>query len=170
MMHKIFFGLLIFYLTVVANSQNCTGILAGTNCVQEFLNFEDSVYLTIVPTNVNYVQFNQEISTFCSSQCKSTTDQYLQCLNDTDYLNFLNKGLCGKLNQEYCLVHHVRGTTSGMISPIGSLDLGICPSTENDDDITLICIGGSSCHQKLQKIFDYLSCCALPFFLVTIKI
>ena len=164
-MQKIISLLLIFCLIAVVNSQNCTAIVVGTKCGQEFVNFTDSVYLTSVPTNVNYVQFNQKISTYCSSQCKNTADQYFRCLNDSEEISFLNKGLCGKLNQEYCLVHHVRGTTTGIISPIGSLDSGICPSTETDDVKTLHCIGGSSCHQKLQKISDYLSCCTLPLFI-----
>lgn len=160
-MHNLFY-LLIFCLTAVTNSQNCTAIIAGTNCVQELQNFIATVYLTTVPNNVDYVQFNQKISTFCSSQCKNITLQYFQCLNNSEYINFLNDGLCGKLNQEYCLVRHVRGTTSGMISPIGSLENGICPFTDINDETTIHCIGGSSCQQKLQNISDYLSCCFVP--------
>ena len=165
MMQKIISFLLIFCLIAVVNSQNCSNILSNNNCRQEFINFVDDVYLETIPTNINYAQLNQKISSYCSSTCKNTAVQYLQCEKDTNGLSFINNGLCAKINQDYCLVHHVRGTIAQTIPPVKTLDSpSICPSQNISGTIILTCTTGDSCHQKLQSGADYLMCCAGPFF------
>ena len=58
---------------------------------------------------------NSAVNEFCSSECKDFFVAYYNCINHTDLVTFYNNGLCGRMNQQYCVIHFE--FTSGVIIP-----------------------------------------------------
>ena len=70
----------------------------------------------------------------------------------------INNGTCGKINQEFCYVHHLRGTTAGIIVTYNTL-LNICPLYTNTD--INYCVEGA-CQRNVTQWANYMGCCASP--------
>ena len=115
-------------------------------------------YLLNIYPNANedfYRNVSQQLTAFCASQCKRIDVTLLNCNNETDFVTYVNDGICGKINQEFCLVHHLRGTTAGTILTANA-SLISCP--ENN---TFYCIEGA-CQRSVTQWANYMDCCASP--------
>ena len=109
--------------------------------------------------NVTKDQLNSALNEFCFSECKELFVAYYRCFNDTAYLvSFFNDGICGRINQEYCMVRYLHGITSGAIIPLAIISIG-CPI--NYDNYFSYCIDGS-CQNNVTQFVDYMECCAVP--------
>ena len=115
---------------------------------------------TFSPVNVTEDQLNSALNMYCSSECKNLFVAYYSCFNDTAYLvSFYNNGICGRINQEYCVVRYLRGITSGAIIPLHIISNG-CPYNPYDNYFSY-CIDGS-CQNNVTQFVDYMECCAVP--------
>ena len=106
-----------------------------------------------------YHQVNQRLTAFCGSQCKNVLVAYHKsCSFDTSFATFTNNFTCGKINQEHCYIHYLRGVTAGTIVTYRTL-WRICP--ENRNTLKSSCTEGA-CKLYMTQYAGYMSCCAGP--------
>ena len=141
---------------------NCTEVnyqfIYGKIC-RPYPDILQVVYLHKRYPNANedfYRNVSQRLTAFCASQCKRITVAYYNCLNETHVVTAYNYGVCGKINQEFCLVHHLRGTTAGTIVTFGTL-VNICPPPS--PDAIQYCVKGA-CQRNVTQWANYMGCCA----------
>ena len=79
------------------------------------------------PTEAFYHYVSQRLTAFCASQCKRTIIAFFNCNNYIHAASAYNNGVCRKINQEFCYVHHLRGTTAGTIVTLDTL-WNVCTS------------------------------------------
>ena len=84
-----------------------------------------------------YRNVSQQLTVFCASQCKPILEAFFKCQNETNGIIGLNYGTCGKINQEFCYVHHLRGTTAGTIVSFNKFRR-ICPYNINTNRRTVL--------------------------------
>ena len=133
-------------------------LLNGNFCTPYYDILNDNYLVNIYP-NANedfYRNVSQQLTAFCASQCKRIVVTLFNCNNETDYVTYINDGICGKINQEFCLVHHLRGTTAGTILTVNASFIS-CPENNN----TLYCIEGA-CQRSVTQWANYMDCCASP--------
>ena len=142
-------------------------LINNTNVSSICIDVESSIDLifdvvfggTFSAVNVTEDQLNSALNEFCSSECKELFVAYYRCFNDTAYVvSFYNDGICGRINQEYCMVRYLHGITSGVIIPLAIISNN-CPF--NYDSYFYYCIDGS-CQNNVTKFIDYMECCAVP--------
>ena len=129
--------MLIFSIAVV-RSENQDGV----NCTDVINQFIHGNFCTLYPDIINgtylskrypdatedfYRNVSQRLTVFCASQCKPILEAFFKCQNETNGIIGLNYGTCGKINQEFCYVHHLRGTTAGTIVSF-NIFRRICPN------------------------------------------
>ena len=123
------------------------------------------LYLDIISANYLYKHYphatedfycnvSQRLTAFCASQCKRIVVAYFNCHDYTAEANFLNYGTCGKINQEFCYVHYLRGTAAGTIVTYNTLR-NICLYYRNFQ----YCSGGV-CQRNMTQWANYMGCCA----------
>ena len=66
--------------------------------------------------------------------------------------------MCGKINQEFCYVHYLRGITADTIVTYSTLRR-ICPENSN----THYCTEGA-CQRNMTQFANYMGCCTGPLF------
>ena len=108
-----------------------------------------------------YRNVSQQLTAFCASQCKRLIVAYFNCHNNTHVATFYNNGVCGKINQEFCYVHHLRGTAGGTIVTLDTF-LHLCPYYSNIDGH--YCVEGV-CQRNVTQWENYMGCCASSFLL-----
>ena len=139
---------------------NCTDVdyqFNHGNFCRPYQDIIDSNYLIKRYPNATedfYHNVSQQLTAFCASQCKRIFVAYFNCHNNTDAATFLNYGICGKINQEFCYVHHLRGTTAGTIVTYDML-LNICPDISDN----WYCVKGA-CQRNVTQWANYMGCCA----------
>ena len=143
-------------------------LINNTNVSSICIDVESSIDLifdglfggTFSAVNVTEDQLNSALNEFCSSECKELFVAYYRCFNDTAYVvSFYNDGICGRINQEYCMVRYLHGITSGAIIPHHIISNG-CPYNPHDNYLSY-CIDGS-CQNNVTQFVDYMECCAVP--------
>ena len=78
-------------------------VLAGTFCI----------------VNVTEDQLNSALNEYYSIKYKDLMVAYYSCFNETTCLvSFYNDDICGRINQQYCMVHYLHRITSYMIIPL----------------------------------------------------
>ena len=107
-----------------------------------------------------YREINQQLTAFCASQCKSNLVTYYKCNNYNTVVAFYNDFMCGKINQEFCYVHYLRGITAGTIINYNTL-WSICP--RNSNTYMRYCTEGA-CQRNMTQYIDYMGCCTGPLF------
>ena len=128
---------------------NCTEIYRlafadnGTVCddVQSSLDVIGQYFNDTAPANVTedtYRQLNSAVTEFCVSECKDLYVELFQCLNLTQFVSFYNNGVCGRINQEYCMVRYLEGIATNTIQPVTVLQNN-CPDNSSSLDY---CIDG----------------------------
>ena len=103
-----------------------------------------------------YRDVSQQLTAFCASYCKRLVIAFFNCQNYTHVASAYNYGTCGKINQEFCLVHHLRGTAAGTIVTYDTLT-NICPRNSNTG--LDYCVEGV-CQRNVTQWVDYMGCCA----------
>ena len=103
-------------------------------------------------------QLNSAANEYCSSECKDLYVSYYRCINHTRLASFFNDGLCGRMNQEYCMVHFLHGFTSGVIMPPLTIARGCALDYSK---YIYYCIDGS-CQNNVTRFIDYMGCCGAP--------
>ena len=146
------------------NDVNCTDVtyqfFQGNVC-RPFPDILNHKYLTKIYPNATedfYRNVSQQLTAFCASQCKSILVAFLKCQNETDSITGLDDGTCGKINQQFCYVHHLRGTTAGTIVAFDTLR-SICPYNSNTG--INYCLEGT-CQENVTQYADYMDCCTGP--------
>ena len=126
-----------------------------------YRDFISDDYLSKVPSNVTedlYSRINQQLTALCASRCKSALIAYYKCFYKVYNANtFINYFTCGKINQEYCYVHLLRGTTAGTIVTYETL-WNNCPYY-NVNSSSQYCVGGV-CQRNVIQWVNYMGCCA----------
>ena len=107
-----------------------------------------------------YHNVSQWLTAFCASQCKRILVAFFKCENETGVISNINNGICGKVNQKYCYVHHLRETAAGTIVTYAML-VNICPYNSNNN--LNYCVEGV-CQLYVTQWADYMGCCASPLF------
>ena len=140
---------------------NCTDLgyqLQHRNVCGLYQDFTQDDYVVTVTEDL-YHQVNQRLTAFCGSQCKNVLVAYGKCDSfRTSFGTFTNNFTCGKINQEYCYIHYLRGVTAGTIVTYSTL-WSICP--ENRNTLKRSCTEGT-CQRYMTQYADYMSCCAGP--------
>ena len=146
---------------------NCTGFTYQSTRIRNFCrpypDIIDLVYLTKRYPNANedfYRSLSQRLTAFCASQCKRIIVAFYKYCNMTHVVTVYNYGVCGKINQEFCLVRHLRGTAAGIIVTLDTLR-SICPLYANTDNI-YYCVEGA-CQRNVIQWANYMECCASSF-------
>ena len=101
-----------------------------------------------------YRYVSQKLTAFCASQCKRLIIAYFNCNNYTYAVSGVNYGTCGKINQEFCYVHHLRGTAADTIVTLDTL-WNVCPFNKNGQ----YCVEGV-CQRNVTQWANYMGCCA----------
>ena len=113
---------------------NCTDVyyqLVYRNVCGLYQDFTSDDYVSKAYSCVTedlYCQINQQLTAFCASWCKSALVAYSKCYKMYAGITFINGFTCGKINQEFCYVHYLRGTTGGTTVTYGTL-FHACPYT-----------------------------------------
>ena len=129
------------------------------NFCRPYLDIIYSPYLYKRYTNATedlYRNVSQQLTAFCASQCKHIIVTYFNCHNNIHAATFYNNGVCGKINQEFCYVHHLRGTTAGTIVTLDTL-FDVCPYNSNTE--SYYCVEGA-CQRNVTQWTNYMGCCA----------
>ena len=139
---------------------NCTDIENNSgNVCTLYLDIINGTYLIKrypSATEDFYRYVSQRLTAFCASQCKRLLIALFNCQNDSDSAALYNYGTCGKINQEFCYVHHLRGTAAGTIVTLNTL-WSICPFNINYD--FNYCVEGV-CQRNVTQWANYMGCCA----------
>ena len=130
----------------------------------------DLISDTFSNVNVFEDKLKSAVNTFCSSKCKDVFVAYYSCFNDTAYFfSFYNDGICGRINQQYCMVCYLHGITSGVKIP--PLTIAHVCGYDFNNYFYYYCIDGS-CQNNVTRFIDYMECCGAPlldgFFNLTI--
>ena len=126
--------------------------------VNPSLYFISDVFAASIPFNNNTEnQLNNSLNVYCSSECKELYVAYYNCINFTEFASFLNDGMCGRINQEYCMMRFLRGFTSGVIMSPRTFARG-CGRVNS---FTSYCTDGS-CQNNVTQFIDYMECCGGP--------
>ena len=140
---------------------NCTDLhyqFWHNNACRIYDNFTQDDYVVILAEDL-YHQINQRLTDFCGSQCKNALVAFSKsCSFDND--TFTNNFTCGKINQQYCYIHYLRGVTAGTIVTLNTL-FRICPENRNMYTLKSSCTEGA-CQRNVTQYADYMSCCAGP--------
>ena len=156
--------MLLFSIAVVRSENqddvNCTDVNiqvdSGNFCAlyQDILNgnYLDKRYPNATENFYRYV--SQQLTAFCASYCKRLVIAFYNCQNYTHAASAYNYGACGKINQEFCLVHHLRGTAAGTIVTLVTL-WNTCPIKING----WYCVEGV-CQRNVTQWANYMGCCA----------
>ena len=151
---------------------NCTEIFRlvsadnGTVCddVQSSLDVIGQYFNNTVPVNVTddtYQQLNNAVTEFCISECKDLYVEIFECFNLTHIVSFYNYGVCGRMNQEYCMVHYLEGIATNTILSVTALQNN-CPDNSSSLDY---CIDGH-CQDNVTNFINYMGCCGAPLLAV----
>ena len=144
---------------------NCTDLLYQLwhhNICRLYQDFQHDDYVVILAEDL-YQQINQRLTAFCGSQCKNVLVAYDKSCsfdNDTSFGTFTNNFTCGKINQEYCYIHYLRGVTAGRIVTLNTLWY-VCPENRNMYTLKSSCTKGA-CQRYMTQYAGYMSCCAGP--------
>ena len=104
-----------------------------------------------------YHDVSQRLTAFCASQCKRIVIARANCHKNTHAVTAINYGTCGKINQEFCYVHHLRGTAADTIVTFFKLTM-ICPG-DSANNGRLYCVEGV-CQRNVTQWANYMGCCA----------
>ena len=142
---------------------NCTEAQRFLHCGVCNSGYENDNYLSRVYPCITedlYREINQQLTAFCASQCKSNLVANYKCYNLDTRIAFINDFTCGKINQEYCYIHYLRGVTAGTIVTYSTL-WRICPKNRNTS--IYYCTEGA-CQRNMTQYADYMGCCTGPPF------
>ena len=159
--------MLLFSIAVVRSENqdhvNCTDVDNQFNSrfcriYLEIINYDYLIKRYPNATEDFFRNVSQQLTLFCANRCKPILEAFFKCQNETDRIIGLNYGTCGKINQEFCYVHYLRGTTAGTIVTLDTL-WRICPYNRNAD--IRYCVEGT-CQGNVTQWANYMGCCTGP--------
>ena len=159
--------MLLFSIAVVRSENqdhvNCTDVDNQFNSrfcriYLEIINYDYLIKRYPNATEDFFRNVSQQLTLFCANQCKPILEAFFKCQNETDRIIGLNYGTCGKINQEFCYVHHLRGTTAGTIVSFNNFRR-ICPYNININ--RQYCVEGT-CQGNVTQWANYMGCCTGP--------
>ena len=135
------------------NGTVCNDVESSLELIAQY--FNDTVFVNV--TDDTYRQLDSAVTEFCNSECKDLYVEFFECFNLTEFVSFYNYGVCGRINQVYCMVHYLEGIATNTIQPITVLQNN-CPNNSSSIDY---CIDGP-CQENVTKFINYMSCCGAP--------
>ena len=117
--------------------------------------FNDTVLVNA--TDDTYRQLDSAVTDFCNSECKDLYVEFFECFNLTEFVSFYDYGVCGRINQVYCMVHYLEGIATNTMQPITVLQNN-CPNNSSSIDY---CIDGP-CQDNITNFINYIRCCGAP--------
>ena len=147
----------IYRLASADNGTVCDDVQSSLEVIGQY--FNDTTLANV--TDDTYRQLNSAVTEFCISECKDLYVGFFECLNLTQFVFFYNNGLCGRINQEYCMVRYLEGIATNTIQPVTELQNN-CPNNSSSLDY---CIDGP-CQDNVTNFINFMGCCGAPLLVV----